>query len=150
MVSYLLFTGAGEDSSVPQSGDGRNRRVREGDQRPVCLMGGKLRHSRALLTALLLHSQAGHSCDGATEKSWGRGAAARLSWAEHTPLAFTARGEKIHWVQLNLEGLTRGHPMGAVLVAEPACCTASPVPGAEHRVPLESPGNSARGRTKAA
>lgn len=42
--------------------------------------GGKLRHSRALLAALLLHSQAGHSGDGDrtgdNEKNWGRGAAA--------------------------------------------------------------------------
>lgn len=72
--------------------------------------GGKLRHSRALLAALPLHSQAGHSGDG------------DRNWAGHTPLTFTARGGKICWVQLDLEGLTQGHPMGAVLVAEPALC----------------------------
>lgn len=148
MVSYLLFTGAGEDSSVPQSGDGRDRK-QPGQGGGISVLsaswGGKLRHSRALLTALLLHSQAAHSGDGDstgdTGKSWGRGAAARPSWAGHTTLTFTARGEKICWVQLNLEGLTQGHPMGAVPAAEPACSTASPVPGAEHRVPLESPGH---------
>lgn len=73
MVSYLLFTGAEEDSSALQSGDSRD--TRQPGQGVRNEQKGKLRHSRALFAALLplcciaaSQSQPGQGSDGEREQ----------------------------------------------------------------------------------
>lgn len=132
--------------------------------------GGKLRHARALLAPPLParcipapQSQPGRGGDGKRERGrcclslidkelLGRGAVAVPSLAGHTPQTPLSRYVKICGMQLNSEVLTQGRPRRsrAGHGEEVACLQPSRPSEAEQAVPLQSLGNSANARNKAA